>query len=226
MISGFVIGFVGSLHCIGMCGPLTLMMMGSRRSLYSFALYHLGRIMVYVLIGLLLGLIGHSIQLMELQKVITILLGAGLILLYGIPKIRNRIERFYYNSSFNKQVRKLLANQLSTKKRWFFSGIANGFLPCGLTYVAAAGAIVLPTYAEASLFMIAFGLGTIPALALFTITGSSLTNRFKKFIPNTISFIAILSGSLLLLRGLLITLPDFNQLVQANAAGLITVCGL
>lgn len=182
--------------------------------------------MVYVLIGLLLGIIGHSIQLMELQKVMTIVLGVALILLYGIPKIRNRIERFYYNSGFSKQIRKVLSSQLSIKKRWMLSGVANGFLPCGLTYVAAAGAIVLPSYTEAALFMIAFGLGTIPALALFTITGASISNRFKKFIPNTISFIAILSGSLLLLRGLLISLPDFNQLVQANAAGLITICGL
>jgi uncharacterized protein len=226
MIGAFVIGFVGSLHCVGMCGPLTLMMMGSRKTLYSFTLYHAGRIMVYVLLGLLLGVIGQSLQLMELQKVITIALGATLILLYGIPNVRNRVERLYYNSWFNRRVRKVLSNQLSTKKRWIVSGAANGFLPCGLTYVAAAGAIVLPTYAEAALFMIAFGLGTIPALALFTATGASLNSRFKRYIPNTISFIAILSGSLLLLRGLLITLPDFNQLVQTNAAGLITVCGL
>lgn len=226
MIAGFIIGFVGSLHCIGMCGPLTLMMMGSRRTFSSFVLYHAGRIMVYVLLGLILGIIGHSIQLMELQKVITIVLGAALILLYGIPKFRNRLESWYYNSWFNKQIRKVLSRQLSIKKRWMLSGAANGFLPCGLTYVAAAGAIVLPSYTEAALFMIVFGLGTIPALALFTITGASLATRFKRFIPNTISLIAILSGSLLLLRGLLMTLPDFNQLVQSNAAGLITVCGL
>lgn len=226
MITALIIGFVGSLHCIGMCGPLTLMIMGSQRSFSSFALYHSGRILVYVLLGLILGLIGQSIQLMELQKAITVGLGVALILLYGIPKIRNRIEQLYYNSWFNKRIRKVLSNQLSTKKRWILSGAANGFLPCGLTYVAAAGAIVLPSYIEAASYMIAFGLGTIPALALFTITGASLATRFKRLIPNTISFIAILSGSILLFRGLLMTLPNFNQLVQANAAGLIRVCGL
>ena len=226
MIGAFVIGLFGSLHCIGMCGPVMMAFMGPKHSKTGFALYHSGRILTYVLIGLLLGLIGATAAFFQFQQVMVFILGFTLLLLYGIPAIRHRIERFYYQSGFYQILKSFMAKNLSVRKRWFFSGIANGFFPCGLTYVAAAGAVALASPLKGALFMILFGLGTLPALTALSFAGSLFARRFKSLIPHSISIVAILSGSLLIMRGLLTTFPQFNQMVQVHAAGLITVCGL
>ncbi|MEP0984303.1 sulfite exporter TauE/SafE family protein [Ekhidna sp.] len=226
MIGAFIIGLFGSLHCVGMCGPVMLAFMGPKQSKSGFMLYHLGRILTYVLIGTLLGLIGATVALFQVQKVMVFVLGFGLLLLYGIPSIRHNLERFYYESRFYQALKSFMSRNLSMRKRWFLSGVANGFFPCGLTYVAAAGAVALANPFEGALFMVLFGVGTLPALITLSFAGNIFSQRLKSLIPRSVSIIAILSGSLLILRGLLTTFPQFNQLVQANAAGLITVCGL
>ena len=226
MIGAFIIGLFGSLHCVGMCGPVMMAFMGPRQSKSGFALYHTGRILTYVLLGSILGLLGATIALFQVQQVMAFVLGFVLILLYGIPSMRHRIERFYYESRFYQLLKSFMSHNLSMKKRWFLSGVANGFFPCGLTYVAAAGAVALANPWQGALFMILFGLGTLPALITLSFAGNVFGSKIKPFVPNAVSIIAILSGGILILRGLLSTFPQFNQMVQANAAGLITVCGL
>ncbi|WP_424964345.1 sulfite exporter TauE/SafE family protein [Ekhidna sp.] len=226
MIGAFIIGLFGSLHCVGMCGPVMMAFMGPKQSKKGFALYHSGRILAYVLIGGILGLLGATMALMQLQKFLAFFLGFGLILLYGIPSIRHRLERFYFESRFYQFLKTFLSKNLSVRRRWFLSGVANGFFPCGLTYVAAAGAVALGNPLEGAAFMILFGLGTLPALITLSFAGNIFSQRIKTLIPRSIPIIAIASGFLLIIRGLLTSFPQFNQLVQANAAGLITVCGL
>lgn len=226
MIAALAIGFVGSLHCVGMCGPLALFVTGKQKSPLVFMLYHGGRILSYVLLGVFLGWLGYSIQMLQVQQVMTFTLGALLLLLYGIPNFRNRLEKRYYQSKFYGFIKQQLSQNISKKNRWIASGIANGFLPCGLTYVAAASAVATGGFANGIIFMLLFGLGTIPALLLVTMGGALVSTRLKRLIPGAVSLVAILSGCVLILRGLLISSPDFNQLVQTRAAGLITVCGL
>ena len=226
MIGAFIIGLFGSLHCVGMCGPVMMAFMGPKQSKKGFALYHSGRILAYVLIGGVLGLLGATVTLIQLQKFLAFFLGFGLILLYGVPSIRYRLERFYFESRFYQFLKSFLSRNLSTRRRWFLSGVANGFFPCGLTYVAAAGAVALGNPLEGALFMVLFGFGTLPALISLSFAGNIFSDRMKSLIPRSIPIIAIVSGLLLITRGMLTTFPQFNQMVQANAAGLITVCGL
>lgn len=226
MIGAFVIGLVGSLHCVGMCGPLMMTFVGPKQSKVTFALYHTGRIISYILIGLALGMIGQSFQFFKIQQVVTILLGAALLVIYAVPNVRNRLEKAYFNSMMYRSVGRVLSKNLSVKKRWFISGAANGFLPCGLTYVATAGAVAMGGLVTGAGFMLIFGLGTLPALAALTFGSTLISNRFRQLIPKSIPVIAILSGAILMLRGFLLTFPDFNQMVAMKAAGLITVCGL
>jgi len=226
MIGAFIIGFFGSLHCVGMCGPVMIAFMGSRHSIAGFSLYHTGRILTYVLLGSILGFIGASSSLFQLQQVLVLVLGLVLLTLYGVPSLRHRLEAFYYESSFYKSLRSFLSQSLSYKKKWFLSGVANGFFPCGLTYVAAAGAITVENVFEGTMFMVVFGLGTLPALIIVSFAGNRLFGFLKKLFPGSVSVLAILSGTIMVLRGLLSTFPHFNQMVQANASVLITVCGL
>lgn len=226
MIGAFLIGFVGSLHCVGMCGPIMITFVGPRQSSFTFLFYHVGRIFSYMLLGLMLGLLGASLHWFQFQQWVTILLGIALLVIYLIPKVRNRVEAWYFQSALYRYVQRAMASNLSLRKRWFLSGMANGFLPCGLTYVAAAGAVAVGGWQEGLLFMLAFGLGTVPALAVVAASGHLAGRRFKQYLPKAVPFIAILSGGLLLLRGLLMTFPDFQQMVRTHAVGLITVCGL
>ena len=226
MIGAFIIGLLGSLHCVGMCGPIMLAFMGPKQSKIGFSLYHFGRIITYVLIGAFLGLIGETAVFYEFQKLLVFVLGISLLLLYGIPSLRHKIERFYFESKFYSILRSSMSKNLTARKRWFISGIANGFFPCGLTYVAAAGAVAIGNVFEGAAFMVFFGIGTLPALIVLSFVGSVLTLKVKPLIPRAIPTIAVASGFILILRGFLVTFPHFNQMVQANAAGLITVCGL
>ena len=226
MISALVIGLVGSMHCVGMCGPIMMTFAGPKQSVFTFGLYHIGRITSYLLIGGFLGLVGESLHFFQLQQVLTIALGVVLLVIYTIPAFRNRLEKWYFQSAMYRQVSKVLALNLSKKRRWLVSGMANGFLPCGLTYVAAAGAVALGDFVQGALFMLIFGLSTVPALAVVALGGSWISTRFKTYIPRSVSLIAVLSGVIILLRGLLMTFPDFYQMVRTHAAGLITVCGM
>lgn len=226
MIGAFLIGLFGSLHCVGMCGPVMIAFMGPKQSKGGFLLYHAGRILSYLTIGGLLGLIGASIAFFKFQQIMVLILGIVLIVLYAIPSIRHKIERAYFESRFYQSLKGFLSTNLSMRKKWFLSGMANGFFPCGLTYVAAAGAVAFGNPLQGAAFMFLFGLGTLPALTAISFAGHTLFSKFKTLIPGTITVIAILSGSIMILRGLLTVFPDFNKMVQANAAGLITVCGL
>lgn len=226
MIGAFVIGLFGSLHCIGMCGPVMMTFMGPKHSWSSFSIYHVGRILSYVLIGMLLGAIGASVALFKVQQIAIIFLGVALLVLYGVPSFRHKLEKYYYQSRLYQYLKASMAKNISLRRRRFLSGVANGFFPCGLTYVAAAGAATQTTIFEGALFMVLFGLGTVPSLLAFSFSGSLFFRRIKSLIPRSVSIIAILSGTVMIFRGLLSTFPDFNQMVQASAAALITVCGL
>ncbi|MBC6401744.1 MAG: sulfite exporter TauE/SafE family protein [Ekhidna sp.] len=226
MTGAFLIGLMGSLHCVGMCGPVMLAFNGANQKSGGFAVYHSGRILSYLMIGLVLGGVGSFILILKIQQIATLVLGAIILLLYGIPDFRNRIERLYYQSKFYHFIRAIISKNLSLKRRWFFSGAANGFFPCGLTYIAAAGAIVMSDFWQGALFMLFFGLGTIPALFILQFSGNFIVRRFKNLIPGSMYFVALLSGLLMIYRGTVMIFPDFDAKVREGAIGLMTVCGL
>lgn len=226
MIGALVIGLFGSLHCVGMCGPVMMTFMGAGQSRVSFLIYHVGRILTYVVIGIILGLIGASVALFHFQQVMVLILGILLLVFYGIPSLRHKLERWYYESKFYQLLKSFMTKNLSVRRRWFLSGVANGFFPCGLTYVAAAGAVALGSPVEGAIFMVLFGLGTLPSLIVINYAGNTIFTKVKNILPRSVTAIAIVSGLIMILRGLITTFPNFNHMVQANAAGLITVCGL
>lgn len=225
MIAAFLIGIMGSLHCVGMCGPVIMAFNGTSQRSGGFLLYHAGRISSYLLIGLVLGSIGSFISVLKIQQVATLALGVAILLLYGIPTIRNKVERFYYQSGFYHFIRSVISRNVSMRRRWFFSGVANGFFPCGLTYIAAASAIAASSLGQGALFMLLFGLGTVPGLLILQFSGNYLLKRFKNAIPRSLNFVALLSGLILIYRGTMMNFPDFDALVRDSAMTLITVCG-
>lgn len=226
MISALLIGLLGSFHCVGMCGPLMITFTGkSTHPVKTFALYHSGRLMVYTFIGLLFGILSTSLWFFEFQQTGSIILGLLIVIVYAFPRWRNKVEGTYYHSRFYGFVKDKLTQYYKSKARWFAAGLLNGFLPCGMIYLAAAGAALAPSYTESVLFMVLFGAGTIPALMALSFVSKKLPQLVSK-LSFIVTPMALVSGALLIFRGFTVQNPDFNQLIQAHIMNAVSACGL
>lgn len=221
MIGGLVIGFLGSLHCVGMCGPLLLSLplhrtqgwQGFGRSL----LYHSGRFAAYGLLGLTFGLLGMGVHLLAYQQGVTIAVGV-LMLLWALSHLVKGRWSLFSGNLLYQWLRQHL-NQFVQKEgvgRHFTLGVLNGFLPCGLVYFAATSSMVLASPAESAGYMVLFGLGTAPALLAVTLSQHLLGKRFRfSFSFNRI--IPVLAGVfavLLIVRGLGLGIPFISPHVE------------
>ena len=214
ILEGFVIGFFGSLHCVGMCGPLALALPLPTKSVWQKVigalLYNIGRAVTYSLLGLIFGFVGVGLKHSGIQEMVSILCGVVMILsvilpgVIKLPKGSNKVTNSIYNT-----LKKKIGDSLNRRRisNLFIIGILNGFLPCGLVYVAISKAVLSLTLQESVLSMFFFGLGTLPmmfAVAFFSdIIKSRYLFQLKKFIP----FFIILLGIIFILRGLNLGIP-------------------
>jgi uncharacterized protein len=223
--SGIVVGFLGSLHCLGMCGPIALALPtghASKTSLFFGRLtYNFGRTVTYALLGAVSGLVGKSIELAGLQQSISI--GAGVLILLGVllptrffrgllPKISlagplDKIKA-YWQVLFTRQ----------NKRSLFVLGVLNGFLPCGFLYLGLVTAATMGGVLAASLYMILFGLGTTPVLLLTSFAGGLFSMQARRKIlrlaPVAVSVLAVV----LIVRGLSLGIPYLSPNVHHSQA--------
>lgn len=220
MFTALLLGLAGSLHCVGMCGPLILALpleTATRRQLLrQMAVYHTGRILTYAMLGLLFGLLGKGIAVAGFQKGLSI--GAGIFMVF-MAVVAWRFEQFVTAlpgfGAFTRRVQMTMGRLLRNKQGQtsFFIGLLNGLLPCGMVYVALAGALASATVTQGALFMAVFGLGTLPLLFAATLLGRSFSVgvrlRMRVFQP----LLLTLAGILLLQRGLHLDLSLFESAV-------------
>ncbi|MEX1001608.1 MAG: sulfite exporter TauE/SafE family protein [Crocinitomicaceae bacterium] len=184
--SGMILGFLGSWHCIGMCGPIALMIPGSRgkNQAVAIGLYHLGKILSYVLIGSFFGLFTVFLNSLKIQAIITLSAGVLIGVMAFLPFLLNWIEKrgfklfrgvVHLKSEIGKSIS---SNRL---EYGLYIGFLNGFIPCGLVYIAAIGAMVQDSFIESILYMVLFGIGTLPLMSAFQWVAGSLKNRFRLF---------------------------------------------
>lgn len=209
--AGLVLGAIGSLHCVGMCGPIALslpVVNTSHASKYiGTLLYNLGRVVTYAMLGVLFGLIGQSLVWMGFQQGLSIALGVLLLLLVLLPKrFTNRIQIFpKAMASIRGGIGKLF--QTRSYSSLFTIGVLNGLLPCGLVYMAIAGAIATASVVQSSVWMAAFGLGTLPMMWLMAMIGSNLKLRFRTSIRKVYPFMIAIMACLLIIRGMGLGIP-------------------
>jgi len=223
MISAFIIGLAGSLHCVGMCGPL-MISLKSNQSRQSFAIYHLGRLLVYSTLGLAFGLIGQGLVLLDAQRILAIITGTLIIVLYALPSSRKWIEKKYYESSWFTGIRKRMNTYFTSGGKWFVAGALNGLIPCGLIYLAIGGSLIVATPLLGAGFMFLFGLGTIPALVLVGFFERLISMKLKNRGSAMYSVVAIVAGLILLFRGLS-DYPSINEFMHMSVTRVITFCG-
>ncbi|CAN5437211.1 sulfite exporter TauE/SafE family protein [soil metagenome] len=211
LIAAFIMGSIGSVHCIGMCGPIALalpVVSGNQSSKFiGTMLYNGGRIITYALLGGLFGLIGMSFAIFGYQQWLSVLLGVLILILIFLPKKnytkRNIIIRFF------EKLRQQLADLFSRKnyQSVFFIGLLNGLLPCGLIYMAIAAAISTGSVLQSSLFLAGFGLGTLPVMWSMAFFGSYINMRMRTGIKKIYPYIMFCMAMLLIVRGLGLQIP-------------------
>ena len=221
MIAALLIGFLGSMHCVGMCGPLVLKMPFNNKNgvVYSRLLsYHLGKITTYAFLGLITGLLGDALRFFFVQQWISIAAGVILLIVFFGPKVLKRYSTPRFSTTWNNQVvlrmRKLLQpnNQQLMPIRIFSLGLVNGLLPCGLVYMAVFGAIATTNILASSLYMFIFGLGTIPLMTAVVYLGNFTKGNFRRSIQKAIPIVVVFIGVLFVLRGLGLGIPYVSPL--------------
>ncbi|MCF6297096.1 MAG: sulfite exporter TauE/SafE family protein [Flavobacteriaceae bacterium] len=214
LYTAFILGLLGSFHCIGMCGPIAFILPLDRsnktKMLFQTFLYHFGRLLTYSIIGLIFGLIGKGLYLAGFQQRLSILMGIIMILSIIIPvKIFNQfhITKPLYKIIGNvKQQLGLYLNKKSNKSI-FLIGFFNGFLPCGLVYMALIGSIATSNTFLGSFYMFLFGLGTVPMMTLAVYIGDFLKVSLRNKIQKAIPIFVIIIGLLFIVRGMGLGIP-------------------
>ncbi len=214
LYSAFILGLISSFHCIGMCGPIAMMLpvdhQNEAKKVTQILTYHLGRLTAYATIGLIFGLLGRGFFLAGLQQNMSILIGVAMIIVVLIP------EKVFSRYNFSKPVYKViskikssLGNQFKNRsyKSLFTIGLLNGFLPCGMVYVALFGAIAMQSAGLGILYMLLFGLGTMPLMTIIVYIHSLIQLPFRNKIQKAIPYVAVTIGVLFILRGLGLGIP-------------------
>lgn len=214
LISGFALGAAGSLHCVGMCGPLSLALpthhLSKSQKFISLLIYQFGRITTYSLFGLLFGLAGRRIYLSGYQQWFSIgmgLLVLSLAILYFVQQKTVHLKflnHFYF--FVQKQMRGLLKSATGPSG-FLLLGIANGLLPCGMIYIALAATLSFTEVAQSISFMAMFGAGTLPAMMLVGYAGQMINPEWRGSLRKLVPVFISLMGVLLILRGMNLGIP-------------------
>ena len=227
-ITGFTLGAAGSLHCIGMCGPLSLALpvhhFSKAGKLVALLLYQTGRILTYTVIGLLFGLAGRMIYVAGYQQLFSIIMGTLILLLALLYFLHKSHFRVPILNSFYQGVQQLMIRLLKSSTSllsFLLLGMANGLLPCGMVYIALATSLSFSGLEESAGFMAAFGAGTLPAMMLVGYAGMmirpELRSGFRKLVPVFIT----LMGVILILRGLNLGIPYLSPELPHSPGGSI-----
>ncbi len=222
IISALGLGFASGFHCVGMCGPIALSMGLTKKQTANFYLqnltYQFGRILTYALLGGILGIVGEGFQLAGFQKYLTILVGLMLIIMalfsFGGKDFASKIP---FLSNFLLKVKISLSKllQKSDYKSRFLTGILNGFLPCGMVYMALTASLAAGGIWQSALFMVLFGLGTFPFMFTVVIIGNLMTQAFRIKVLKIIPVLMIILGGLFILRGMEIGIPYVSPKKEA-----------
>ena len=221
----FFMGLLGSLHCVAMCGPLLLALPTTGKThtklLTNRVIYQLGRIMTYAAFGLIIGTISVGAEYRGWQQGLSLLTGGILITMGLFTLLGHQSNRLIAaQQKFFAPLYRKMGYWLYRPGGNFLAGMLNGFLPCGMVYMALATALSTGSTLAGGKFMLLFGLGTLPLMLLTGIAGSYI----KKYIPFNLSswlpFLFLLMGSWFVLRGANLDIPYLSPLIYPE--GMVT----
>lgn len=212
--SALIFGLLGSFHCVGMCGPIAFMLpvdrTNSTKKVFQIFTYHFGRILAYSIIGAFFGLVGKSLYIFGLQQQLSIFIGILMIIVVLIPT--KTFNRYNFSKPLYKLISKVKSSlgkalKKKTADTFLTIGFLNGFLPCGLVYMAVFASLAMDSALKGSLYMALFGIGTIPLMTSAIYLGKFLNTRVKQRIQKAIPVFVVIIGLLFILRGLGLGIP-------------------
>lgn len=225
--TALIMGFAGSLHCMGMCSPLAMTVTRvSSNVMTNRLLYNTGRIFTYGIVGAIIASIGFAFPISKYQNLLSLIMGLALITI-GLASVSRLSIPFITTVLLKLSVMLKNAFAQFLKQKNFVSifllGTFNGFLPCGLTFLALTYCVILSAPMEGFVFMILFGVGTLPAMLGFTSFFQWIVKRFHFSPQRLTTSLFVISGILLIARIFLIHVPHANSI----AGGMldVVICG-
>jgi len=222
LLAALSLGFLGSFHCIGMCGPIALTIPVKRTSSLSgfagYLVYNFVRFFSCACMGLFFGLLGKGFALAGWQNILSIALGTSILILLFIPQL----SVFRAGSGFifrlleklKSQIRKLFS--VHSMRSLLFIGLLNGLLPCGLVYLGIAGSMATGDALKGAFFMAAFGLGTLPAMLAITVARDYISIRLRERIRKVVPVFVGMMAVLLILRGMNLGIPYVSPAIETS----------
>ena len=214
LYSALILGLISSLHCIGMCGPIAMMLPLNRSNPASMAMqlmvYHAGRLSAYAGLGLVFGILGKGLFLAGIQQQLSIIAGIIMIIIALVP------EKVFARYNFSRPVYQIIAKvksslggQLRNKsiKGFYLTGLFNGLLPCALVYAALFGAIAMQDEIRGVTYMFFYGIGTIPLMSTVVYTSGFVSGAFRQKAASFVPYAMAIIGMLFIVRGLGLGIP-------------------
>jgi len=230
LITGFTLGAAGSLHCVGMCGPLSLSLpvhhLSKPVKFLALLLYQIDRVITYSLIGLIFGLAGRSIYIAGYQQWFSIGMGVLILLVATLYFLNKKKIKITFLNNFYQSVQRVIIKILKSPTHllsFLMLGMANGLLPCGMVYIALATTFTLHSVIESTTFMSAFGLGTLPAMMLIGYAGTLINPEIRMVFRKITPLLITVMGALLILRGLNLGIPFISPMMP-QAGGAAVTC--
>jgi len=216
--AALILGIAGSLHCVGMCGPLMLALPLNESSrgtwLRGRLLNQSGRILTYGILGLAVGMLGEKLATAGLQQWLAVLAGLVMLLFIAWPVGLNKLNRgpfrmvTWLKGALSKWLRRKGSFSL------FVLGLLNGLLPCGLVYIALASSIALGSGGKGAVFMMLFGMGTSPALLAVSGLGRVIRNKIHVRAYRAVQVTLAITALLFILRGANLGIPYVSPRVE------------
>ena len=213
LLSAVLLGFLGSVHCIAMCGPIALAIPLKRNSVFTIVsgilTYNFGRIISYSAIGLIFGFIGKGFVLAGWQNVLSIILGLCILIFLVVPGLKVNSRLFFVFYKVLDQVKAKIRMQFGKNSygALLLIGLFNGLLPCGFVYLAIVSALSTGDVLKSTLFMAGFGVGTLPAMLSISVVRDYISLKFRRVVTGMLPFFIGAMGILLVLRGMNLDIP-------------------
>jgi sulfite exporter TauE/SafE len=226
LFSGLFVGIVGSAHCAGMCGPLALalpvLQAGRAKFVTGRLLYNIGRVVTYVLLGAVAGLVGNRLFMAGAQQTVSRVLGVVLLVAALTPALLKRfragsILMGRITTPVQRAIGALL--QRSSLLALFVLGLVNGLLPCGLVYVALAAAVTTGDITRGVLVMMGFGIGTVPVMFVIALLGKQIQGGVRKRLTMLMPAFTALIAVLIILRGMNLGIPYVSRRCRTSRSG-------
>lgn len=231
ILSAIILGLMGSLHCVGMCGPIAFMLPVDRTNNFKKAtqifIYHFGRLLAYSIMGILFGFIGKGLYVFGIQQKLSIIIGILMIAVILLPS--KTFSKYNLSKPIYKVISKIKtrlgkALKKKTADTFLTIGFLNGFLPCGLVYMALFGAVAMANPLEGGLYMMLFGMGTIPLMTTAIYFSGFVKGATKRKVQRLIPVLVVIMGVLFIIRGLGLGIPYVSPKPILEIASSVIEC--